>query len=78
MGWNYKLSEDVNLREIISVLRQLADRHAKRLPVSPKEVQKAKSIAAKFYLSHTNRKLTLNNEQFQLVIDILRIDDTFK
>ncbi|MCY3412352.1 MAG: hypothetical protein INQ03_12015 [Candidatus Heimdallarchaeota archaeon] len=67
--------EETSLREIIGALREVARRYSEQLPVTPGEIEKAKSIAAKCYLSHTNRKFTLTNDQFQLVINILKIQD---
>lgn len=67
--------EDIELKDIIRALRDLSKRVGNQLPVTPKEIQRGKAIAAKCYLSHTNRHFTLNNDQFQLVVDILKIKD---
>ena len=67
------MSEEIDLKLIIRALRDISKRAAMDTPISPAEIQKAKAIAAKCYLSHTNRQFTLTNEQFQLIVDILRI-----
>lgn len=67
------MTEEIDIKIVIRALRDLSRKMMNNESISPMEIQKAKTIAAKSYLGHTSRKFTLNSEDFQLVVDILRI-----
>jgi hypothetical protein len=38
----------------------------------PHETEQIKIMAAKLYVSHTNREITLSDDDFQMIIDFLQ------
>ena len=60
-----------SLSSIIGKLRILAAKSN----ITPSELKNGKALAARCYLSHNKREITLNTENYQLVVDILRIKD---
>ena len=68
------MSEDNEVKITLSVLRAIANVIADRKFLTPFELEQAKRIAAETYLSHTNREIDLKNDDFQILVDILRHD----
>ena len=74
---NYRLvtvSADNEVKITLSVLRAIANVIAEKKFLTPFELEQAKRIAAETYLSHTNREIDLKNDDFQILVDILRHD----
>lgn len=59
---------------IIPILRRLALALDQEKGYSGSDLEKAKALATKLYVMHTNRELTLNSNDFQVVLDILEFD----
>ncbi len=68
------MSADNEIKITLSVLRSIANVIAERKFLTPFELEQAKRIAAETYLSHTNREIDLKNDDFQILVDILRHD----
>ncbi len=64
--------DNSELREIISVLRRISQLIENGQPISDDKLQYIKKLAAKCYLSHTNREISLKHNDFQMIVDIMR------
>jgi len=67
---------DIDTDKIIKVLRKLAKIMASDSGYSESDILKARTLAAKLYVMHSNREITLNAEHFNLVLDIIQFDPT--
>jgi len=65
---------DSDTKELIRILRELGKIVASDSGHSEKEINKAKSLAAKLYIMHTRRDISLSSEEFNIVLDIIQFD----
>lgn len=42
--------------------------------ITPFEIERAKQICTRLYIDHANRKITLKNEDFHLIVKILEYE----
>ena len=66
--------EDIDPDRLISILRKLAMIMASDKGHSSMDITKAKSLATKLYVMHSNRDITLEEEEFNLLLDIIQFD----
>jgi hypothetical protein len=60
--------------KLIPLLRRLAMIMASDRGHSPADIQKAKTLATRLYVMHTNREINLEEEEFHLLLDIIQFD----
>ncbi|MHA2252990.1 MAG: hypothetical protein ACXAD7_21685, partial [Candidatus Kariarchaeaceae archaeon] len=63
-----KLTDD----RVVDILRLIQQSVQDDVFHTPAEIERAKALAAKLYISHTNREITLSDDAFQLIIDFLQ------
>ena len=59
----------VSFKIIANVLRKLDQNTL----IRPEEVKQAKILASSLYLDHNNRKITLSDEEFNVVLHVLEL-----
>ena len=57
----------VSFNILVNILRKL-DQNAM---ITPEEAKEAKTLASSLYLDHNNRKITLNDQEFKIVLQVL-------
>ena len=75
-GWLHYMSKE-DLTKIMSILRVISKVLLNENSLTPVELERAKCIAAQCYLSHTNREIDLKNDEFQLIVDLLKYKPDF-
>ena len=66
-----------DLTQIMRILRVVSKALLNEKFLTPTELERAKCIAAQCYLSHTNREVDLKNDEFQLIVDLLKYKPDF-
>ena len=65
---------EIDTSRLIGMLRKLAMLMASDKGYTGEDIKKAKSLATKLYVMHTNRKISLATEEFNLVLDVIQFD----
>ncbi len=72
--WGCSSISKINTVELISTLRSLGKIMASDKNYSEKEIVLAKNLATKLYILHSERKINLKTEEFQMVLDIVEFN----
>ncbi|MDH5401018.1 MAG: hypothetical protein OEZ01_12080 [Candidatus Heimdallarchaeota archaeon] len=65
--------DETNFSLLIRILSKLNRDLKQDSTISPRELEKAKAFAAKLYVAHTNRIITLEKDEFNTILSILEL-----